>query len=93
LPSVAFRLLRNPFVNSDGCSLRFKQRRFSPSFVCRCLQKRFSGQHEAITLSMGVAQTGPDTFCDHDELIKRADKAMYQVKKTEGFQIEKQQKP
>jgi diguanylate cyclase (GGDEF)-like protein len=55
---------------------------------CRRLQEQFSGQHEAITLSMGIAQTGPEIFHDHDELIKRADEAMYLAKKKRGFQIE-----
>jgi diguanylate cyclase len=54
---------------------------------CQRLQEQFSGLHEAVTLSMGVAQTGPETFHDHDELIKRADEAMYDAKKKRGFQV------
>ncbi|MCW5203420.1 MAG: GGDEF domain-containing protein [Candidatus Electrothrix communis] len=55
---------------------------------CQRLQEQFSAQHEDITLSMGIAQTGPEIFHDHDELIKRADEAMYLAKKTGGFQVE-----
>lgn len=54
---------------------------------CQRLEEQFSGQHKAVTLSMGIAQTGPETFLDHDELIKRADEAMYDAKKEGGFQI------
>lgn len=36
---------------------------------------------DGLTVSIGVAQTGPDDYCDPDSLIKRADTAMYQAKR------------
>ncbi|CAK8717704.1 Diguanylate cyclase DosC [Candidatus Electrothrix laxa] len=55
---------------------------------CGRLQEQFTGQYKAISLSIGIAQTGPEIFMNHDELIKLADDAMYQAKKTKGFHIE-----
>jgi len=40
-----------------------------------------------ITLSIGIAETGPKAFITSDELIKRADRKMYEAKKEQGFQI------
>ena len=39
------------------------------------------------TLSLGLAQTGPERYDDPDTLIDRADRKMYQAKRTAGFQI------
>ncbi|MEJ1396356.1 MAG: GGDEF domain-containing protein [Candidatus Sedimenticola sp. (ex Thyasira tokunagai)] len=33
-----------------------------------------------VTLSIGIAQTGPDVFCDSDGLVKDADALMYKAK-------------
>ncbi len=34
----------------------------------------------AVTVSMGIVQTGPEVFCDPDKLVKMADKLMYRAK-------------
>lgn len=41
-----------------------------------------------ISISVGIAQTGPHVFHEVDDLIKRADTLMYQAKKINGFHIE-----
>jgi len=38
------------------------------------------GQTHGVTFSVGLAQTGPDTFLHSDELIKVADQLMYKAK-------------
>jgi len=48
----------------------------------------FSQQYNSeFTLSVGIAQTGPEDFISGDDLIKEADKKMYLAKKKAGFQI------
>ncbi|MCW5211306.1 GGDEF domain-containing protein [Desulfobulbus sp. TB] len=54
---------------------------------CHRLTEDFSENHEDVTLSIGVAQTGPEDFDDFETLIKRADSSMYEAKKNIGFQI------
>jgi diguanylate cyclase (GGDEF)-like protein len=34
-----------------------------------------------MTFSMGVASVGPDSYCSPDELLRRADQAMYAAKR------------
>lgn len=53
----------------------------------QCLIEQFSEQYSKITLSIGIAQTGPEQFDDHRILIKRADQSMYEAKKIVGFQM------
>lgn len=40
-----------------------------------------------ITLSIGISQTGPIEFVSSDDLIRLADKKMYQAKEEAGFQV------
>ena len=55
--------------------------------VCRRLIAEFSKQCPDVTLSIGIAQTGPEEFEKPESLIKRADALMYQGKKSPGFQV------
>jgi len=54
---------------------------------CQRLTENFSKKYGDITLSIGIAQTGPEKFDNSDALIKRADRSMYEAKKNAGFQI------
>lgn len=54
---------------------------------CERLISSFSKAFEFITLSIGISQTGPEIFDDREALIKRADSAMYEAKKSKGFQV------
>ena len=54
---------------------------------CERLLGAFSKQHQDVTLSIGIAETGPKTFSEPDELIRHADSAMYDAKKIAGFQV------
>jgi diguanylate cyclase (GGDEF)-like protein len=49
--------------------------------------ERFAEAYPQWTLSLGLAQTGPDDYCDADVLIDRADRKMYEAKREPGFQI------
>jgi diguanylate cyclase (GGDEF)-like protein len=40
-----------------------------------------------VTLSIGVAQTGTTEFCSAEELMRNADKKMYEAKQTSGNSI------
>lgn len=40
-----------------------------------------------VSVSIGIAQTGPDKFDDPETLLRRADKGMYKAKEKAGFQI------
>ena len=54
------------------------------------LQALFAeGQVEAVTLSVGIALTGPPDYLDFSVLSERADQAMYQAKGIPGnsFQV------
>jgi len=55
--------------------------------VCRKIIEVFGAKFPTITLSFGIAQTGPTTFVEPDELIKQADEKMYQAKAEPGFQV------
>lgn len=37
-------------------------------------------EKQKISVSMGIVQTGPDVFCEPDELVKAADQLMYMAK-------------
>jgi len=41
----------------------------------------------AYSLSIGIAQTGPDTFLAAEDFVPEADTAMYESKKNTGSQI------
>ena len=55
--------------------------------VCQKLIEAYSVKYSDITLSIGIAETGPKKFLDNEELIKLADKQMYLAKEEDGFQI------
>lgn len=55
--------------------------------ACRRLIAEFSRRCPQVTLSIGIAQTGPEDFEKPESLIKRADTLMYQGKKIPGFQV------
>jgi diguanylate cyclase (GGDEF)-like protein len=44
------------------------------------LQRNLSEAIPGITLSIGVAQTGPGSYSEPDELLRQADRAMYKMK-------------
>jgi len=46
--------------------------------------EEFSQLEKDISLSFGIAQTGPETYFQPDDLIHRADKKMYKSKDEEG---------
>lgn len=55
---------------------------------CKRLIEAFCQQYQDITLSIGIATTGPSTFAKPEALIKLADEAMYKSKKQQGFHVE-----
>lgn len=55
--------------------------------VCRRLSDTFASQVKEVTLSMGIAQAGPDHFVEPDRLLHLADKKMYEAKEQAGFSI------
>ena len=55
--------------------------------VCKKLIKSFSEKYADVTLSIGIAETGPDEFIGNEELIKLADERMYRAKQKDGFHI------
>ena len=56
--------------------------------VCERILQTFSRQFPDYSLSMGVAQTGPEIYLSVDELIALADKRMYKAKTVDGSHIE-----
>jgi diguanylate cyclase len=48
---------------------------------CERLARITAQRLDGLTLSIGIAQSGPHDHIDPDELIRRADKAMYEVKR------------
>lgn len=55
--------------------------------VCQKLIESFSAKCPDISLSIGIAETGPESFIDNEELIKLADQRMYVAKQKDGFHI------
>jgi len=55
--------------------------------ICEKIITKFGDKYPDYSLSMGISETGIDTYCDGSELIKIADKKMYLAKKQSGFQI------
>jgi len=55
--------------------------------ICEKIIKEFSDRYPDFSLSIGIAETGLDEYIDSEELIKKADKNMYNAKKESGFQI------
>jgi len=55
--------------------------------VCQRLVVQFAAKVADVTLSIGIAQAGPDQFVEPDGLLKMADKKMYEAKAQAGFAI------
>lgn len=55
--------------------------------ICRRIIDEFSNKFPELTLSFGIAETGPDEFSEKEILLRRADSNMYLAKKETGFQI------
>ncbi len=56
--------------------------------VCNKIIVDFKALYEDFSLSFGVAQTGPETFLDGEELLKLADEHMYNAKNVDGNAID-----
>jgi diguanylate cyclase (GGDEF)-like protein len=54
---------------------------------CGRLISEFQKQGEGVSLSIGVAQTGPLEYMSIEQIIKVADAKMYEAKKHQGFHI------
>lgn len=55
--------------------------------VCQRLIEEFSARVPDVTLSIGIAQAGPDHFIEVDKLLRMADQKMYEAKAMSGFAI------
>lgn len=55
--------------------------------ICEKIIEEFCRKYPELSLSMGVATTGPDVYLDVAGLIKAADEKMYEAKKEGGPQI------
>jgi diguanylate cyclase (GGDEF)-like protein len=55
--------------------------------ICEEVIQRVSAKYPDLSLSFGIAETGPDHYVDGDTLIKKADDRMYCAKKVVGYQI------
>ena len=55
--------------------------------VCERLESELEDRLKGVSLSIGIAHTGPEEFDTADELIKKADTRMYKAKNKQGFQI------
>jgi diguanylate cyclase (GGDEF)-like protein len=74
---LCFRLGGDEFCVLLTDSTEDEARRVYCDRLVRLVSERLDG----LTLSIGIAQTGPEEYCDPDELIRRADAAMYETKK------------
>lgn len=56
------------------------------SQACQKYMQRLNSQlpsiHKSLSLSVGVVQTGPETYLDSNELIRQADEGMYSMKRS-----------
>ena len=57
---------------------------------CERLRRLVAERLDGLTLSVGIAQTGPDEYGDPDDLLNRADKAMYEAKRRVHAQLDSQ---
>lgn len=55
--------------------------------VCEKIIKEFNKVYPDYSLSMGISETGPDTYADSDQLIKMADEKMYLSKQESGSYV------
>ena len=74
---LCFRLGGDEFCVLLTDSTEDEARRVYCNRLVRLIAERLDG----LTLSIGIAQTGPDEYADPDALIKRADTAMYEAKR------------
>jgi len=74
---LCFRLGGDEFCAVLADSTEDEARRVYCDRLIRLVSERFEG----VWLSIGIAQTGPEEYADSDELIRRADDAMYEVKR------------
>lgn len=74
---LCFRLGGDEFCVILGDSSEAEARRV----YCDRLRRLLSERLGDLALSIGIAQTGPDDYCTPEELIRRADKAMYEAKR------------
>ncbi len=78
---LCFRLGGDEFCVLLTHSTEDEARRVYCERLRRLLAER--SQHlGGVSLSIGIAQTGPEAFDDADELVKRADKAMYDTRRS-----------
>ncbi|MEW6412878.1 MAG: GGDEF domain-containing protein [Candidatus Zixiibacteriota bacterium] len=54
---------------------------------CQRVMSEFTKEFRSVTVSFGIVQTGPDKHLDMDSLIKRADKLMYEAKRSSGQHV------
>lgn len=57
---------------------------------CERLRRLVAERLDGLTLSVGIAQTGPDEYSEPDDLLNRADKAMYMEKRQVHAQLDAQ---
>jgi diguanylate cyclase len=74
---LCFRLGGDEFCALLAESTADEARRVYCERLTRLIEERMPG----VSLSIGVAQTGPVEFDDPDEIIRRADTAMYEAKR------------
>lgn len=55
--------------------------------ICEKIIKKFIKKYPDFSLSMGIAETGNESYIDDDSLIKEADEKMYLAKQQSGPQI------
>ena len=55
--------------------------------VCKKIIKSFIKKYPDFSLSMGIAETGKESYIDDASLIKDADEKMYLAKKESGTKI------
>jgi len=56
--------------------------------ICSRIIRSFTEKYPDFSISLGLAQTGPDDYLSEDQLISIADKKMYLAKNTAGTHIE-----
>lgn len=56
--------------------------------VCQKITDKFSQEYPDFSISIGLAQTGPNQYSDAATLINEADQKMYQAKNSNGTQVQ-----
>ena len=83
---LCFRLGGDEFCVILGDSTEDEARQV----YCERLQRLVAERLDGLTLSIGIAQTGPDDYSDPDDLLNRADKPMYEAKRRVHAQLDSQ---